>query len=235
MRYGDGMRGLIAAMAGAAGGAILCWALAGAAEVEPGSAAHGRKIYVEKGCARCHAAAIAEEEGATAPIRPGHPLEGAAWRGTWWNGRITTDAAEASDYCRRTFVDAEEQSEFTTAERKALVVFMQELGDERGISPLTLLRRDAGDVDPGSGDPARGEDLYRRACAACHGGGDAVKVETEARTLARPYSPIQIADIVRRGKGRMPFFQVDRLTAPQVADIAAWMESLKKPADAPHP
>jgi len=186
---------------------------------QPGTTAHGREIYSTAGCADCHAATLAQEAKEDR-IRSGHPLEGAAYRGTWWNGRIATDAGEASDFCLKTFIDPNNEG-FTAVERKALVLFMQDLGSERGVSPLALLRRDAGDVDLGAGDAARGRELYRRACVSCHAAG------TE-RDLIKELSPAQIADLIRKGSGRMPFFQVDRLTAPQVADLAVYLESLRK-------
>jgi mono/diheme cytochrome c family protein len=187
---------------------------------QPGSAAHGGEIFVTVGCATCHAASI-RDEASNELIRAGHPLEGAAWRGTWWNGRITTDAGEASDFCLRTFIDPNSEG-FTAEERKALVLFMQDLGSERGVSPQVLLRRDAGDVDLRSGDPLRGRDLYRRACGSCHG-----KDAAAEKALIKQLSPLQVASVIRKGTGLMPFFQVDRLTAGQVADIAVYLESVR--------
>lgn len=221
-------RSKVVALAAGAGALVLVMTHAG--DVETGSASHGRKIYVESGCSRCHAASFEEDSSEGGPLRAGHPLEGAAYRGTWWNGRITTDAAEASDFCRRTFLDPNGNDEegFTTQERKALVLFMQGLGGERGISPLTLLRRDAGDVYLNAGEAGRGTDLYRRACLTCHGASEPEKAEAELTKMAEDLSPAQLAGAIRRGKGTMPFFQVDRLTAPQVADIAAYVESAKK-------
>ncbi len=185
-----------------------------------GTAAHGLRIYRAAGCASCHAATVAEDGGD--PLRAAHPLEGAAYRGTWWNGRITTDAGDASDYCLRTFLDPNTEG-FTAPERKALVLFMQSLGSERGVGPLLLLRRDAGDVDLRGAEPSRGGDLYRRACVSCHPGDGAV-----AAALIGKLSPLQVAEIVRKGTGRMPFFQVDRLTGGQVGDIASYLESLRE-------
>ncbi|HEY3175217.1 MAG TPA: c-type cytochrome [Candidatus Polarisedimenticolia bacterium] len=221
-------RASLSTLAAAAGALLIVMVRAG--EVETGSASHGREIYDKSGCVRCHAASIAEDRSEGGPVRAGHPLEGAAYRGTWWNGRITTDAAEASDFCRRTFLDPNNDEGFTTPERKALVLFMQELGSDYGISPLTLLRRDAGDVDLRDGNAGRGKDLYRRACLACHAAEDSDRADAELRKMAEALSPAQIAQVIRVGKGTMPFFQVDRLTATQVADIATYMESVKEAA-----
>ena len=226
------MSRLVSATLAAAIGLAAC-VLTIATDAQTGTAGHGRKIYEESGCARCHAASIEEDASEGGLLRAGHPLEGAAYRGTWWSGRITTDAAEASQFCRKTFIDPNDEEEFSAAERKALVLFMQQLGAERGISPHTLLRRDAGDVDLNAGEPARGKDLYRRACLACHGGQDPLRSEAEIAKMSRDFSPAQLADVIRRGKATMPFFQVDRLTALQVADIAAYVESVKKAAARP--
>jgi mono/diheme cytochrome c family protein len=187
----------------------------------PGSAGHGRDLFAARGCVACHAATFAQE-AQDGLLRSGHPLEGAAHRGTWWNGRITTDAGEAADFCLRTFIDPNSEG-FTAEERKALVLFMQELGSERGVSPLVLLRRDAGDVELSSGDVLRGQEVWRRACASCHpdtAGG--------ARVLLRDLSAAQLAEVVRKGNGTMPFFQVDRLPAPHVADVVAYLDSLRR-------
>src|SRR5262245_7104130 len=134
-----------------------------AADEPPGTASHGRKIYKERGCANCHATSATEEEGPASLLRAGHPLAGAAYRGSWWNGKITTDAGDAADRCNKTFLDPSSEG-LDASERKALVLFMQSLGSQTGISPLTLLRRDAGDVDLRTGDASRGRELYRRAC-----------------------------------------------------------------------
>lgn len=199
-----------------------------AADAPAGTASHGRKIYTERGCAQCHAASPAEEERSDALLRAGHPLAGAAYRGSWWNGKITTDAGDASDRCFKTFIDPNSEG-LEAAERKALVLFMQELGSETGISPLTLLRRNSGDVDLRTGDVTRGRDLYRRSCVSCHGGKDAAASESFVVKTASALSPGQVADLIRRGGQLMPFFQIDRLTAAQVADIAVYIESYKLP------
>lgn len=200
---------------------------AAASDAPSGTASHGRDIY-NKRCVVCHAAGPAQEEGEQSLLRAGHPLAGAAYRGSWWNGKIATDAGDASDYCFRTYVDPNSEG-LEAAERKALVLFMQALGSDTGISPMTLLRRNAGDVDLRTGDAARGAGLYRRACVACHGGSDAAAVASFIEKTASSLSPSQVADVIRRGSGLMPFFQVDRLTAQQVADIALYVES-RKPA-----
>jgi mono/diheme cytochrome c family protein len=188
----------------------------------PGTAAQGLAIYSQAGCAACHAASL-DQESSDGLRRAGHPLEGAAYRGTWWNGRIATDVGDASEFCLLTFVDPNSEG-FGADERKALVLFMQGLGSERGISPLVLLRRDAGDVDLSKGDAGRGKETYRRACGSCHG-----TREAEATTLVKDLSPAQIADVIRKGSGRMPFFQVDRLTAAEVADVSTWLDAIRKP------
>jgi len=207
---------------------LLCaaaWLAAGPRDappegIAPGTAAHGRHIYDSLGCGTCHALSR-RQEADDGLLRAGHPLEGSAYRGTWWSGRITTDVGEAADYCLRTFVDPA-TSGFDAAERKALVLFAQGLGRERDVSPMILLRRDAGDVDISSGDAGRGRVLFARACRVCH------EADTESlRALAEDRSPRQVADVIRKGRGLMPFFQVDRLEAPQVADIAVYLESVQ--------
>src|SRR5262245_30553539 len=81
----------------------------------PGTAAHGEDLYATRGCAPCHATTSAQE-AQDGLLRAGHPLEGAAHRGAWWDGRVTSDAAEAAEICLRTFVDPNTPG-FTAEER----------------------------------------------------------------------------------------------------------------------
>lgn len=217
------LRRIAAASLALACGAI--WIVAGQreplpADITPGTAAHGLHLYENLTCGTCHARSR-RQEARDGLLRAGHPLEGSAYRGTWWSGRITTDVGQAADYCLRAFVDPSTAG-FDAPERKALVLFAQRLGREHDVSPMILLRRDAGDVDISSGDAVRGSDLFARACRVCH------ESDTDAlRELVGDLSPTQVANVIRKGKGLMPFFQVDRLEAPQVADIAVYLESVK--------
>ncbi|MGH9866740.1 MAG: c-type cytochrome [Candidatus Polarisedimenticolia bacterium] len=186
----------------------------------PGTAGHGEDLYASRGCAACHATTFAQE-AQDGLLRAGHPLEGVAHRGTWWNGRVTGDAAEAAEICLRSFVDPNAPG-FTAEEGKALVLFLKELGSERGVSPMAVVKGDPSDVNVAAGDAGRGREIWRRACLACH-----AEVPFDARKLVGDLSPARLAEIVRQGTRTMPFFQVDRLPSPMVADVVAYLEALR--------
>ncbi|HEV8299241.1 MAG TPA: c-type cytochrome [Acidimicrobiales bacterium] len=88
-------------------------------------------------------------------------------------------------------------------------------------------------VDVGSADVARGGEVYRLNCAACHqavGSGGALS-EREAPSL-RPSTPVQVAEAVRVGPGQMPAFGEAALDDADVANVAAYVtEVLHDPDD----
>ena len=186
----------------------------------PGTAGHGEDLYATRGCAACHAATVAQE-AQDGLLRAGHPLEGVVHRGRWWNGRVTGDPAEAAEVCLRAFVDPNAPS-FTDEERKALVLFLKELGSERGVSPLEVVKGDPAEVNLAGGDAGRGREVWRRACLPCH-----AEVPVDARKLVRDLPASRLVEIVRQGSGNMPFFQLDRLPSPMVADVVAYLETLR--------
>lgn len=172
-------------------------------------------------CADCHAI----HDPAVAPrddrIRPGHNLFDAFGRGNWWNSRITTDCGEAAEVCFKRFVGARELPPWA---RVALVKYMKSRSAPVS-NPWILLRIPPGRTPLGGADAGAGRDLFRRACALCHPGGAAA---SEGKSLAESTMTLgAIADLIRTGQGRMPFFQMDILTHEQVADIAAYTHSLQ--------
>jgi mono/diheme cytochrome c family protein len=186
----------------------------------------GREVAPAKvACADCHLVS----NPAVAPpddlIRSGHNLFDAFGRGTWWNGRIMTDCGEAAEVCYKRFQGAEE---LEPKNRVGLVRYMK--SQSAPVSnPWILLRVPRGQTDVGLGDAARGEALFRRACALCHPGGAAA---SEGRALRdSELTPSEIADLIRTGKGRMPFYQMDILGERDVADLAAHTHSFQPQQD----
>jgi len=171
-------------------------------------------------CADCH---LITNPAGTPPddrIRPGHSLFDAFGRGTWWNGRVTTDCGDAAAVCSKRYQGGED---LDPNDRTALVLFMK-AQDAPFSNPLILQRRPPGQVEINQGDAARGRDLFRRACATCHASGGS---SPGPDLVTSRMTPREIADLIRAGEGRMPLFQGDILLDPEVADIAAYSHSLQ--------
>ncbi len=86
---------------------------------------------------------------------------------------------------------------------------------------------------PGSTDIARGGDLYRLDCAACHqmaGSGGALAYGTDVPALGRS-TPVEVIEAMRVGPGSMPVFSEASLDADDAADIAAYVQYLHHPED----
>lgn len=87
-------------------------------------------------------------------------------------------------------------------------------------------------VDPAAGDVARGGELFRINCAACHSelgqGGEFTDRPIPAVTEA---TPTQVAEAVRAGAAQMPRFGNAAVSASDLNDIAAYIQYLKRPED----
>lgn len=85
---------------------------------------------------------------------------------------------------------------------------------------------------PVSGDVARGGELFRLQCAACHewaGTGGAL-FQREAPSL-HSATPVQIAEAVRIGPGQMPAFGTAALSDGDVNDLVGYVGYLDAPDD----
>lgn len=84
----------------------------------------------------------------------------------------------------------------------------------------------------GEGDIAKGGELFRLQCAACHAwagdGGALVRIQSPALHSA---TKVQIAEAVRVGPGQMPAFGAAALTDEQLTDVVAYVRYLKNPDD----
>jgi cytochrome c2 len=110
----------------------------------PGDPNHGRRLFVDKGCANCHD----DERGTEAPDLIGADLHRSAeaLAGNMWN-----HALEMNEAMQQSGI---EWPSFTTSELADLIAYLYFL-------PF---------IDP-VGDPARGKLVFvSRACADCHGG-----------------------------------------------------------------
>jgi ubiquinol-cytochrome c reductase cytochrome c subunit len=112
---------------------------------------------------------------------------------------------------------------FSEAEIQQLVMYIARLGEGPEIP----------DVDLGDVDLARGGDLYRVNCAACHnwdGKGGAMVGRTNAPPL-RPVPNRQVAEAVRIGPGIMPEFSQAQLNDQELEDVIAYVDYLRTPQD----
>jgi ubiquinol-cytochrome c reductase cytochrome c subunit len=113
---------------------------------------------------------------------------------------------------------------FSDAEIRQLVAYVARLGDGPEIP----------EVEVAGADLARGGDLYRVNCAACHnwdGKGGAMVGRANAAPL-RPVPNLQVAEAVRIGPGTMPDFTEVQLDDQELADVVAYVDYLRTPRDA---
>jgi ubiquinol-cytochrome c reductase cytochrome c subunit len=88
-------------------------------------------------------------------------------------------------------------------------------------------------VDVDAGDVAKGGELYRLSCAACHGwaGGGAILLHSQAAPPLHESTPTQVAEAMLLGPGTMPVFGPDTFTDEEVDAIAAYVQYLEDPRD----
>lgn len=109
--------------------------------------------------------------------------------------------------------------EFTPAQIAALVRYVSSVSGGPRTLPAVAL----------TGDVARGKATFIADCAACHGAaarGDSVGYGWVAPSLGAA-TPMQIAEAVRYGPAVMPRFNEAALSDAQLADIVAYLESLR--------
>lgn len=109
--------------------------------------------------------------------------------------------------------------EFTPAQIAALVRYVSSVSGGAAQLPAVAL----------TGDVARGKATFIADCAACHGAaarGDSVGYDWVAPSLAAA-TPTQIAEAVRYGPAVMPRFDEAELSDARLADIVAYLESLR--------
>lgn len=87
-------------------------------------------------------------------------------------------------------------------------------------------------VNPRVGDIARGGELYRLDCAACHQwSGDGGALLHRDAPPVRAATTAQIAEAVRVGPGQMPAFGAAAITDPDLNGLVAYVRSLRNPDD----
>lgn len=74
----------------------------------------------------------------------------------------------------------------------------------------------------------RGQAIFRRNCNSCHPGGGRGAGPT-LQTIASTWSDDEIKGVVRNGKTRMPGFGAGVINDEELADLVAYVRTLKGP------
>jgi ubiquinol-cytochrome c reductase cytochrome c subunit len=113
---------------------------------------------------------------------------------------------------------------YSPPEIAALIAYVAGLGGNAGV-PIPQ-------VDLSRADMARGGDLYRGQCAACHAwAGDGGALLDRAAPALHDATPTQVAEAVRVGPGTMPAFGQAAFTDEEVDSIVAYVRYLDHPRD----
>jgi len=189
------------------------WPLAGDGDAraaslrQVASADSGRAIYLQS-CAACH---------------------GQQGQGTVDGPSLQSSGAAAADFMLRTGrmplnrpgdPTRRRPPAFDDATIQALVAYVATLGTGPAIP----------NVVTSGADVSKGRMLYTANCAACHGpsgGGDAIGGGVSAPSLAES-DPRTVAEAMRVGPGAMPVFNESAISDAEVADIAAYLEYLRR-------
>ena len=198
---------LLQERAGASDDDPLGYVVDRAALRDPEVVQRGRELFAVR-CVSCHDDDGSGIEGLAPDIRG----QGAAG-GHYWltSGRMPAEEGEPAQSERK-------ESPFSDEEIEALVAYVASLG--RGPDIPT--------VDPAAGDLARGGEIFRLNCAACHQAalaGGALSYGRNAPTL-QPVTAVQIAEALRLGPGQMPVF--DYLTDEEVDSLIAYVLDLQE-------
>lgn len=174
-------------------------------------------------CVDCHnrnAADIAED---AFRLKPGHSLYGVARRDVWLDG-ATTSLVDAVNFCVVSWMGGEAVPA-EADEMEDLVAYLESISREGDFPPLDWRAEPFEEDDLRPGEPERGAETWARACAGCHGGAGEGG-EGGPAVAGTPLSDLDVANAIRTGRGRMPFFAEDRLDADEVFDLIAYLRTL---------
>ncbi|MCK6551760.1 c-type cytochrome [Myxococcota bacterium] len=223
--------------------ASLITLLALAAPPSAPDAAEGRVLFHDPGlgkngvaCATCHATTEKDENG-DGLLRSGHTLWGAAKRKFWRGDEKRTThptLADAVDVCVQLFQGGQPLEGRT---RLAIDAYLKSIS-KNAESPLVIEPALEADLDYGrdkykGGDAELGRRVFFRACNTCHpkagqGLGPAIAGKSVADVAKKIREGNGFIRGSRKGNEWMPFFGRDRLGDRQVADVAAYVASLKE-------
>ncbi len=110
-------------------------------------------------CATCHATSADDQR-----ILTGAPMAGVTTRASYWGGS-EIDLLRSINHCRYYFMSANEPWQGDEEAAVAIFAYLSTLPGKTPSYPFELGVL----ADPGQGDASRGEVVYNRACASCHG------------------------------------------------------------------
>jgi ubiquinol-cytochrome c reductase cytochrome c subunit len=185
---------------------LLQTTTAGADELDEAALDRGAGIY-QANCAACHGT-VAEGGPGTTADTSGPALDEtdiAFIDMTLRTGRMPYPSRAAGVL----------REELDDDEREAVVAWMADRFDLPGEIP-----------EVGEGDAARGQELYVRNCAACHGAAGDGGISGAGVTVPPidGLEPVATVEAIRVGPFEMPGFSEQVLDEQQVADIAAFVE-----------
>ena len=215
-------------------------AIAGA----PGEADEGRKVFHDAGigtngvsCAHCHSTVADEQADGDGLIRAGHTLAGVATRG-FWRGDVRrktfSTLGEAVDECVKLFMGGET---LQGRDRATMVAFLRSISKKKHARPDLetglVPNNDYDRPEFRNGDADRGRELFYAACHGCHPQGRAgIATSLEKSTVADVAKKTREGNGLLRGARKegewMPSFGRERLTDQQVADLAAFVQTLAR-------
>jgi len=181
-------------------------------------------------CSTCHDVT----PGETNIVKPGAVLAGVTERRSFWGGQ-ENDLRSAIDQCRLNFMGDVTPLDPESPEGVALYEFLSGLEGSAEPVPFTTVRLIDDPLE--RGDAVRGQDLYDRTCAPCHGAMSTGSGSLAPRVTIVPEQAIEehegftprllrlvFIEKVRHGGffgygGDMPLFSVEALTDEQLADI----------------
>lgn len=189
-------------------------------------------------CATCH------ETGAADPtrIRSGASLAGVTKRPSYWGGQ-ELDLLRAINACSYYFMLRSTPFTAEDEEARALYAYLDSISQSSegtDAQPFSVVVTIA-DLPPG--DAKRGEDLYVRACAYCHGPAHTGKGRLVTRSPILPEQTLEqhplgeytadeqrlvFVEKVRHGgfvtySGEMPPFSTEKLSDANLADILQYL------------
>lgn len=232
--------------------AALCGCGAETAEpiVEHGTAIdHGQALFVDPeiagtdlntySCATCHG----DEASETSPIRTGGSLRGVTERPSYWGGQ-ELDLLRSVNHCLSIFMLKDGLWTADDEEARAMYAYLESLpaeAEDKAAAPFTVVTTIE---DLPAGDAARGEVLFDRACAACHGPAHTGKDRLVERAAVLPEQTLEehpigqytederrlvFVEKARHGAflgytGQMPPFSTEKLSDAELADILQYLD-----------
>lgn len=174
----------------------------------------GAEIF-QSSCAACHGTRA--QGGSGAGLTGGPPLDGldiALVDLTVRTGRMPIADPSAGVYADRLDDD----------ERDALVLYLAERFELPGMIPT---------VEPG--DASRGQELYARNCAACHGAGGDGGIAGAQVQVPSLFGADDVAIVAasRTGPFEMPAFDASVLSDEDLADIVGYLRAVSEAPRSP--